>query len=300
MNAGRRAALKKLARISVISLSLLVVSILALRAVYALTLFNAMDGAAHSSGWRSADSISAVNVNEEMTFEASYIFFKIGAVKFQVVGKIDYDSTSAYHLRAYVDSYSGIPFVHFHAVYDTYADAKTLFCLFISRIQKERDNRVYTTTTFDFNRKNIDWDQSLDGKPIMERSLPLDTNYTNGVSFVYYLRKACRDAQGKQMQLNVPMIDDTVQSSVSLTINEKREPCDVPAFNLPLDAERLSGHINFIGTFGISGDFDGWITADSSAVPLKADVKVLLGSVVVRLRDIKGNDWTPPRSAGSE
>jgi hypothetical protein len=235
-----------------------------------------------------------------MTFEASYLFFKIGSVRFQVLGKTEYDSVPAYRLRAYIDSYSGVPFVNFHAVYDTYADAKTLFCFLNSRSQKDGDNWVSTTTYFDFNRKNIRWEQTREGKTVREVDLPMNSDYTNGVSFVYYVRRICEYAQGKQMKLDVPIIDDTVQSSVNLTINEKREPCEVTAFEFPVDAYRLSGHVNFVGTFGISGDFDGWMAAGFPAVPLKADVKVLLGSVVVQLKEIKRENWTPPTSSRSQ
>ncbi len=37
------------------------------------------------------------------------------------------------------------------------------------------------------------------------------------------------------------------------------------------------------------------MSADSAEVPLKANVKVILGSVVVKLKNIKRGDWIPPR-----
>ncbi len=58
----------------------------------------------------------------------------------------------------------------------------------------------------------------------------------------------------------------------------------------------MSGHINFQGFFGVSGDFVGWMSADSAEIPLKGNIKVILGSVVVRLKDIKRENWKPSRS----
>jgi hypothetical protein len=272
----------------------------ALRSAYAIAFFDGLAEDLQSSGWSKVDTNSIVQVNEEMTFEASYLFFKIGSVRFQVLGKTDYDSLPAYQFRAYIDSYNGVPFINFHSVYDTYADARTLYCLFNLRKQKDGDIWVYTATNLEFDRKEIEWEQSRDGKLVGKVSLPLDTSYTNGVSFIYYLREACRVAQGRQMKLDVPIIDDTVRSTVSVTLNEKREACDVTAFDFPLDSYRLSGHINFTGTFGITGDCVGWMAADSSALPLKADVKVFLGSVVVQLKEIKRDNWMPPRAGRDE
>ncbi len=274
-----------------------IISFYALRSVYAFILFHGLTNSMHASGWNVPDSSCVMQVDEEMTFEASYLLFKLGSVRFQVLGKMEYDSLSVYKLRAYIDSYSGVPFVNFHSVYDTYADAKTLFCVFNLRKQKNGDDWTYTTTNFEFSRKTIAWNQLRDGKSVREVVLPLDSNYTNGVSFIYFLRDACHAAGGRDTSLDVPIIDDTVRSSVNLTINEKREACEVEAFDFPLEAYRLSGHINFTGTFGITGDFVGWMAADSSSVPLKGTVKVFLGSVVVQLKEIKRENWTPPRAA---
>ena len=300
MEVRRPWAFKKAIWGSAITLVTLVISLLTLKTLYAVAFFSVITKNMQSSGWSGGDSNPAVQINETMMFEASYLFFKIGSVKFQALGKVEYNGIPSYHLRAHIDSYAGVPFVNFHSVYDTYADARTLFCLYNLRTQKDGNSLVYTATNFEFDQKRIECDQSQKGKLIKEVSLPLDSNYTNGVSFIYYLRKACQIAQGKSATLNIPIIDDTVRSTVTLTIDEKKEACDVNAFSFPLDSYRLSGHINFTGTFGITGDFVGWMAADSSAVPLKANMKVLLGSVVVQLKEIDRNNWIPPRPSKNE
>jgi len=276
------------------------VVLLFLRSVYAISLFHAITNRLQGSGWRDTEADSVMHVDEDLTFEASYLFFKVGSVRFQVLEKTVYDSIPAYHLRALIDSYSGVPFVSFHAVYDTYADAKNLTLLFCSRNQKDGDSWVYTTTSFDSGMKHIKWEQSKDGKYLKRIDMPCDTSYTNGVSFIYYLRRECRNSGSGTTSLAIPIVDDTTRSKVTLTINEKREPCDVTAYDFPLDAQRLSGHLDFVGTFGVTGDFVGWMATDSSDMPLKAKVKVILGSVVVQLKGIKRSNWVPLRSIADE
>ncbi|MFZ1082867.1 MAG: DUF3108 domain-containing protein [Candidatus Kryptoniota bacterium] len=296
----RHSILKRIGIVLAAAFSAAMLVLLVLRSVYAISLFNTLTSRLQSSGWHDMEADSVMQTDEEMTFEAGYFFFKVGSVKFQVLGETMYDSLPAYRMRAYIDSYSGMPFVNFHAVYDTYADAKNLRCIFNSRDQKEGDIWVKTTTHCDMERKNIEWEQSEDGKLLKRVDMQCDTSYTNGVSFIYYLREACRNSGGRPLSLEIPIIDDTVRSKVDLTINEKREPCDVTAFDFPLDSQRLSGHIDFVGTFGVTGDFVGWMAADSSCLPLKAKVKVILGSVVVQLKEIKRGNWIPPRSVGNE
>ena len=287
---------KKIIKILSMVAAGLVVSALILRSVYAVSLFHGLTNEMENSGWSRADSDSVVQTGEELTYEASYLFFKIGAVKFHVLGRTVYDSIPAYELRAEIDSYSGIPFVNLHAIYITYADAKTLMCIFASNSQKESDGWLYTSCNLHYANRKADWQQSKNGVLMKNIEYSLDRSYTDGLSFFYYLREVSKTANGRKTTLTIPIVVDTVRSSVVLTINEKKEPCDLTAFKFPIESYRMSGHVNFTGFFGVTGGFTGWMSADSAEVPLKGDVNVILGSVVVKLKDIRRNGWVPPRS----
>ena len=273
-----------------------VFSLFVLRAVYALTLFNGLSAGMQSSGWTRPAQDSIMQDGESLTFEASYLFFKIGSVKMEVLGKTLYHGIPAYHVRALINSYSGIPFVNLHAMYDTYQDARTFLCLSTDNIQKDGKDSMFTSYKFEFGRKILDWTLWKNGVRVDSAKVPLDKHYTDGVSFFYYIREASRKADGARTTMSVPIVVDTVRSTVDLTINEKKEECKVTAFKYPLEAYKMSGHINFTGFFGVTGDFTGWISADSAEVPLKANVSVILGSVVVRLKDARRAGWIPPRS----
>ncbi len=292
----KRNATRKILKVVSFVTGALIVSVFVLRSVYAISLFHGLTSEMEDSGWVHADSGSVMQSGEELTYEASYLFFKIGGVKFHVLGKTVYDSIPAYRLRADIDSYSGVPFVNLHAIYDTYADARTLMCLFTSNSQKEGDGWLYTSCDLRFAKGRGDWKQSKNGVPMGNIEFPLHKAYTDGLSFFYYLREASMAADGERMHLKVPIIVDTVRSSVDLTINEKKEACSVSAFKFPIESCRMSGHINFTGFFGVTGGFTGWMSADSAEVPLKGDVNVILGSIVVQLKSAGRTGWVPPRS----
>lgn len=287
---------KRILKGTAVILAIGVFSLFVLRAVYALTLFNGLSAGMQSSGWAHPTQDSIMQDGESLTFEASYLFFKIGSVKMEVLGKTLYHGIPAYHVRALIDSYSGIPFVNLHAMYDTYQDARTFMCLSTDNIQKDGKDSMFTSYKFEFGRKILDWTLWKNGVRVDSAKVPLDRHYTDGVSFFYYIREASRKADGARTTMSVPIVVDTVRSTVDLTINEKREDCKVTAFKYPLEAYKMSGHINFTGFFGVTGDFTGWMSADSAEVPLKANVSVILGSVVVKLKDARRAGWIPPRS----
>ncbi len=271
-------------------------SLFVLRAVYALTLFNGLSAGMQNSGWARPTQDSIMQGGESLMFEASYLFFKIGSVKMEVLGKTLYHGVPAYHVRALINSYSGIPFVNLHAMYDTYQDARTFMCLSTDNIQKDGKDSMFTSYKFEFGRKILDWTLWKNGVRVDSAKVPLDRHYTDGVSFFYYIREASRKADGARTTMSIPIVVDTVRSTVDLTINEEKEECKVTAFKYPLEAYKMSGHINFTGFFGVTGDFTGWMSADSAEVPLKANVSVILGSVVVKLKDAIRAGWIPPRS----
>lgn len=273
-----------------------IISFLFLRAFVGAYLFHGVTGELRSSGWSAAEEAYILQPQEVVTFEASYLFFKLGTVKFELLGKAVCHGVPSYRIRAFIDSYSGIPFVDYHAVYETCADAKTLMCVATSNDHEEGGRWLHTNYIFDYASKRLVWEQSVLGKIIRKVDLPLDTTYTDGLSFFYYVREACRSAAGRKETFTIPIVSDTVRSKVTLTVNEAKEKCNVLAFDYPLRSERMSGHIDFKGTFGVTGDFVGWISADSAEVPLRADLKVILGSIVVKLKSIDRDKWTPPRA----
>lgn len=271
-------------------------SLFVLRAVYALTIFNGLSSGMKESGWVQGSSDPIMQPGEVLTYEASYLFFKIGRVRMEVLGKTLFNGVPAYHIQAYIDSYSGIPFVNLHAVFNTYENARTFMCLFTDNIQKDGRDSMYTSSNFDYAKKILDWQLYKNGVRIDSAKVSLDKGYTDGVSFFYFVREASRKADHVKTTMAIPIIVNTVRSSVNVTINEKKESCKVEAYKYPLEAYKLSGHIGFTGFFGVNGDFTGWVSADSAEVPLKGDVSVLLGNVVVSLKNASRTGWVPPRS----
>ncbi len=273
--------------------------IFVIRSAYSISLYGRISKEMQKNGWSISSGDSVIQAHEETTYEASYLFFKIGAARFHLVEQTLYNGIPAYKIVARIDSYTGVPFVNFHGFYETYADAKTLMCLYTFNRRLEKRHTLVTRYDFDLIKKEILWSQRVGGELVRSDVVPLDTAYTDGLGFYYLVREACQKAGGVRKDLRIPIVSDTIISTVDLVLNETREPCKVEAYDYAIDSYKMSGHINFTGTFGVRGNFTGWISTDSSSVPLKGNLQVILGSIVVQLKDIKRKGWIPPRSEAS-
>jgi hypothetical protein len=56
----------------------------------------------------------------------------------------------------------------------------------------------------------------------------------------------------------------------------------------------VHGNTSAVGVFGMTGEFTGWFSDDEAAVPIKGELKVLLGTVTVELIGWKRSGWSPP------
>jgi hypothetical protein len=74
---------------------------------------------------------------------------------------------------------------------------------------------------------------------------------------------------------------------------QDRETIDVPAFQGRIPAYRFEVKAGWTRPdyAGLKGDFEGWISDDDAAVLLRADLKILVGSVVVELESFERPGW---------
>ena len=56
----------------------------------------------------------------------------------------------------------------------------------------------------------------------------------------------------------------------------------------------IEGKAEFRGMFGFTGEFRGWFSDDRTGIPIKAELKVLIGSIKIELIQWKRSGWSPP------
>ncbi len=116
--------------------------------------------------------------------------------------------------------------------------------------------------------------------------------FVEGASLLYYAR--CRAHSGRRC--GVPTIVGNEMHKTILDFSPNQEEVEVDGIQEPVRALRYTGMADWKGgtSAGLSGEFTGWVSDDSAAVPLRAEMSVLLGSITIELEKWNRPGWVPP------
>ncbi|MBL7033223.1 MAG: hypothetical protein ISR91_03680 [Candidatus Delongbacteria bacterium] len=107
---------------------------------------------------------------------------------------------------------------------------------------------------------------------------PLDA--FDGISLLFAARRSVRL---RQPQLYTTIVQEEFKHTMIELDTHESQMWDqgkrVPVLH-------LYGTANYRGEAGLSGSFEGWFSTDSLALPLKSKMKILLGSITVRLKEV--------------
>ena len=237
---------------------------------------------------------SFIQVGEELIYEVKYLFFKLGQIRFKVVDKFIENGIEFYKVRVNVDSYS-VPFIDIHASFEAIFDSRFVARRYYSELN---ERKYYQSVKYWFSKnlsayiveKNYqNFEYNTKGQRI--DTVKVLTMYCDGPSLFYYARANFK--QSKTMV--VPTFVEGVKGITIINFGKNKTKIKIDALDKPIDAYEIDGKASYIGFFGLTGDFTGWISADERAIPLKGKVKVLVGSVIVELKswnnikETKGN-----------
>jgi hypothetical protein len=97
--------------------------------------------------------------------------------------------------------------------------------------------------------------------------------------------------------MNIPCLvtEQKVNTYIDFT-NQQRQTVTLDAVDYPVDVIGFEGTAEFVGIFGLTGDFEGWFSNDDARIPIVAKMKVIIGSVTLDLVSWNRPGWTPPRA----
>ncbi len=241
---------------------------------------------------------SAGVVEERLTYRVSWAGLTIGRIRLVTQLSSNPDSTGLRRVTAAIDSKAGIPFVRLHFRAETEFDSlgKTL-----SFRSYEQDGNVWVGTEYEYeqDRRAVRMEEFECAFPSGPRgsirqcdTLPLPSgDVQDGISLVFFARRIVQVPQA----FTVPTVS---YGRVGMTIGtaaRNREDVSVDACPRPIRTVELTGRLDVKGIFGLTGDYRGWFSDDRAAVPIRAEMKVLIGSVVVELESWSRDGWEPPQ-----
>jgi hypothetical protein len=233
-------------------------------------------------------------VGEELIYEVSYSFFSLGTVKLQILDTIAKEGATLYQAKAFMDSYSGVPFVDLHYVFYSEIDPAYYSRFFSGLNTNDPKNTWYSDYVFDYSQNRVLTEKGI--RQFSEKSVKgmdtISSFYQDGLSLLYFARG---NVHSKSVT-NAPTYVNEKKVNTLINFMNKKTSSEISAVNYPIRTVELDGRAEFVGVFGLTGGFSGWFSDDDAAVPIVAKMKVIIGSVRLELKRWNRPGWVPPRA----
>jgi Protein of unknown function (DUF3108). len=233
-----------------------------------------------------------LEVGEELTYLVSYSFLDLGELRFKVLEKTEVNGKHFYKTICYINSYSSVPFVSLHQIYESKLNNE-FFSDFFRGLVKDKEYTTYTEYYFDYKSGKLKVRKGKVKPPEVwtDSVTTVDKQYQDGLSIFYYARM--NTGQNKTVLLPCFVNEKKVKTTINFHKNVSAVSC--PAVKYDIACNSLDGVTDFVSVFGLTGRFEGWFTNDKAAIPIVASMKVIIGNVTVKLKQYKRNGWNPPK-----
>ncbi len=237
-------------------------------------------------------SAAFLQVGEELHYDVSYLFFGLGEIRVKVTERIVKDGEPRYRAEAYIDSYSGNPFINLHQIYESEFDTSLNSRFFQGRWLDEEVWR-YVIYRFDYKANKVYVESGKYEPRVLEKSDTIDIHgkFQDGLSLFYYARA---NVKSGHPAIVPTFINEKKGKTYFNFTNEKTEE-GIDSIQYPISVVEFEGEANWVGIFGLTGGFRGWFSDDDARIPIRAKMKVIIGSVKVKLLNWKRNGWSPPQ-----
>ncbi len=237
---------------------------------------------------------------EELVYEVRWLFVKLGEIRLKTVRARNDRAGGRNVVTALIDSYD-LPFADVHSVVHSEIDS-TLTCVYSTSTEKRNKGWWLLKNRYDHQTKRLTiedtWSKEKDGPAFTSPktdTFTVDGTLQDGLSILYFARSYAHS----RGTMNVPTIAYKQLGSTWLRFTSERGTMEIDALDSPIKMVGFEGRADFEGIFGLSGDFEAWFTDDEAAVPIKAKLGVILGSITIELKEWHRSGWTIPVEGGS-
>lgn len=230
---------------------------------------------------------------EELTYEVSFLGVKLGSIKIVTQGEEKIAGKRTQKTKATIDSYEGIPFVALHTIFESWVDPSVSYSHKFAATTKESDGVEREIINFDYKNSTFQISKWKNQKSIDTKTFSTKKKWNDGLTLYFFARKFIR----ANRTVKVPTVIGGDTSVTKFTFSGKKESVEIDAVSYPVRTVHFSGSADWSGVYGLSGNFVGWFSDDEAAVPIKAKMNVLVGSVNIQLVKWVRSGWAPPKAS---
>ncbi len=230
---------------------------------------------------------SAFKAGEVLRYKVKWSFIRLGSLEVRQE-LCDSADRACYRIILTAESAQGLPFIDIYFVNQGKVSTETLESLeFTSDIGREKRNRSVHQT--DTAAKLLALTEFVDNNLIRSDTLHLNQLVYDDPSLFMLFR--CLAGSGETREVSSVMESRIETTTFRFPVD--REEIEVAALDKPVSAFRFEGKANWTRNdyAGLKGEFCGWVSADSAAVPLRIEARIFLGSIVLELESYERPGW---------
>ncbi|MBX7041661.1 MAG: DUF3108 domain-containing protein [Ignavibacteria bacterium] len=229
---------------------------------------------------------------EELNYIVSYGFIELGEVRIEINSVSQ--RNGAKHITASCDmkSYSGIPLVELDSRFesDMIYSGGELYSKEFRAVDRKKEGVVEIRYVFEYDSGYVRVKKKFRGATEIDKNMEFDRNlrFQDGLSLFYLSRLNSFETRSRQ----IPVFMNESEATVSYYFSAVPEEVELDEIGVDVNSIKCTGSANFVGVFGLTGEFAGWFTDDNARVPVMAKMNVLIGNVTLELKSYVRKGWS--------
>ncbi len=237
---------------------------------------------------------SCVQNGEVLEYEISYMGVSLAKVKVVTNGNEKVFGRPRHVAKAYINTYSHVPMVDVNAILQTWFDPAYGYSAKYSRNLKLSDKpREYQELLFDYQDGRISNKKWVKKKLVHSSGIKI--NKKQRLSDPLGLFFKARELSTRRQKKSIYTVFERNPFYVSLNITGKKKKMEVDALGGMIKVAQIKAHANWESGYGLTGNIEGWVTADKAAVPVIAEIDFYIGKITVELVKASRPGWKAPR-----
>jgi hypothetical protein len=238
--------------------------------------------------------VSILQDGEELRYKVRWSIFRLGTLTIRTEAVDTADSAPLYRVSMLVESNPSIPFVDLTEFNACLVDNRQVMSRKFVANWRDGKKRILIESAYDPTTRTMAYSEQ-DGQTgrVLKRAEQTDVDpYVHGPSLFVFTRWIS-DRNGEFV---VPTLSNGEIAATRLRFDGYQEMVSVDGIGGPVQSRRYEGKAEWNGgtSAGLGGAFTGWVTTDEAAVVVKAEMKVLLGSITIELEQWHRPGWAPP------
>jgi hypothetical protein len=244
----------------------------------------------------SPDSASPVfQDGEVLQYKVKWTIFRLGTLTLRTIRDSTCTIPTDYKIALYVESNPDISIIWIRGYFESLMDAILLDSKRFWALERNGEKLNESLKIFDKEKKRVMFkvvDRNT-GNTIEADTIQNVSSCVEGPSLFFYSRAVCHSIGFREASTFV----DGRMGTTELTFRGEKGEVEIENLEEPVRARVFTGQTKWGGgtaVAGLEGDFTGWFSDDEAAVPLRAEMKIIVGSIVIELEEWTRAGWVPP------